>query len=351
MNHDETDSFVADNFADLKKARLFSAGIPAELGGGDASYQEMCQLLRVLAGYCGSTALALSMHSHLVAAIVWKRGHLQAPVDSLLERIAREQLVLVSSGGSDWLDSSGRAELVDGGFRINARKVFASACPSGDLLMTSAVHDDTVAGPTILQFPINLHSPQVKIIRTWRTLGMRGTGSHDIAIENAYVPASAIQGRRPRGRWNGGMHIVSKVALPLIYSVYVGLAEAARDLALREAAPKRQRCDTQFLAGEMETELFSARLALDRMIEIGSTWKPGIETTNACVMARSIAAQSAIRTVEKAMELVGGRSFYRCMGLERIYRDIQAARFHPMAEKSQEQLTGRVALGLEPDLA
>ena len=144
MNHDETDSFVADNFADLKKARLFSAGIPSELGGGDASYEEMCQLLRVLAGYCGSTALALSMHSHLVAAIVWKRRHLQAPVDGLLERIAREQLVLVSSGGSDWLESSGRAEPVDGGFRINARKVFASACPAGDLLMTSAVHDDPV---------------------------------------------------------------------------------------------------------------------------------------------------------------------------------------------------------------
>ena len=67
-----------------ESAAVFRRANPSELGGGDASYEEMCQLLRMLAGYCGSTALALSMHSHLVAAIVWKRGHLQAPVDSLL---------------------------------------------------------------------------------------------------------------------------------------------------------------------------------------------------------------------------------------------------------------------------
>ena len=79
MNHDETDSFVADNFADLKKARLFSAGIPSELGGGDASYEEMCQLLRMLAGYCGSTALALSMHTHLIAVPAWPRSAVEAP--------------------------------------------------------------------------------------------------------------------------------------------------------------------------------------------------------------------------------------------------------------------------------
>jgi acyl-CoA dehydrogenase len=57
----------------------------------------------------------------------------------------------------------------------------------------------------------------------------------------------------------------------------------------------------------------------------------------------------AIRTVEKAMEVVGESSFYRSLGLERLYRDVQAARFHPLQETPQLLYTGRLALGLDID--
>src|SRR5919197_36310 len=89
--HDANDSFVADNYAELKQHKVFSAGVPAELGGGGASHAELCALLRELARYCGSTALALSMHTHLVAAAVWRyrQGHAAGP---LLQRICAEQL-------------------------------------------------------------------------------------------------------------------------------------------------------------------------------------------------------------------------------------------------------------------
>jgi alkylation response protein AidB-like acyl-CoA dehydrogenase len=99
----------------------------------------------------------------------------------------------------------------------------------------------------------------------------------------------------------------------------------------------------------METELCQARLANDRLMQIGATWAPGPETTNAVAMARTLAAEAAIGTVEKALELVGGRSFYRDLGLERIYRDVQGARFHPLTLTPQRQFTGRFALGLDLD--
>ena len=92
----------------------------ADLG---ASHAELAAFLREIATYCGSTALAFSMHSHVVATAVWRWRHDKAPLEPLLRRIAGEQLALVSSGGSDWLPSSGTAEPVPGGFRIRARKV------------------------------------------------------------------------------------------------------------------------------------------------------------------------------------------------------------------------------------
>jgi alkylation response protein AidB-like acyl-CoA dehydrogenase len=67
------------------------------------------------------------------------------------------------------------------------------------------------------------------------------------------------------------------------------------------------------------------------------------------MVCRTLVGNAAIATVEKAMELVGGGGFYRKMGLERAFRDIQAARYHPLQEKPQQRFTGRVALGWDID--
>jgi alkylation response protein AidB-like acyl-CoA dehydrogenase len=347
--HDGDDSFVADNYVDLKTHRLFSAGVPVDLGGGGASHAELCEMLRTLGRSCGSTALALSMHTHLVAAATWRRDHDRAPVEPMLRRVAAEELVLVSSGGSDWLAGSGRARKVDGGYRIDARKIFSSGCPAGQLLVTSAVLDDPQAGPTVLHFAVALDSPGVQIQDTWHTLGMRATGSHDITLDDVFVPEAAIAGRRPQGKWHPLFHVITMIALPLIYAVYVGVAEAARDLAVRQAVKKRDEPNVPYLVGEMENELAAADMALETMIATAATAQPGPETTKRTTIARTLCGRAAIATVDKAMEVAGGGAFYRSLGLERLFRDVQGARYHPLQEKVQLRYAGRLALGLDID--
>jgi acyl-CoA dehydrogenase len=347
--NDAGDRFVAENYAALKEARLFAAGVPAEFGGGGASHAGLCDMLRTLAHYCGSTALAFSMHTHMTAINVWRWRHDKAPVEPLLKRVASEQIVLLSSGGSDWLPGSGKAEKVEGGFRITARKCFSSGAPAGDILMTSAVYEDPQAGPTVLHFGVPLKAEGVRILDTWRTLGMRATGSHDIELGGVLVADAAVGVRRPQGKWHHLYHVIVMVALPLIYAVYVGLAEAAREKAL--AMAQRRKHDPQLigLVGEMENAVVGARLALRHMMETTASAKPGPATTNAILIDRTLAGQNAVRAVEKAMEVAGGAGFYRDAGLERLFRDVQGARFHPLPEKAQLNLTGRMALGLDID--
>ncbi|HEX6101611.1 MAG TPA: acyl-CoA dehydrogenase family protein [Alphaproteobacteria bacterium] len=347
--YDEADCFAAENFADLKQARAFSACIPAELGGGGASHGELADFLRRLAVYCGSTALAFSMHSHVVATAVWRWRNDKAPLEPLLRKIAAQQLVLVSSGGADWLESSGTAEPAEGGFRIRGRKPFASGSPAGDLLMTSAVLNDPAGGPTVLHFPVPLTADGVSIEETWRCLGMRATGSDDIVLNGLFVPEAAVSVRRPKGKWHRLYHTIVLVALPIIYSVYVGIAEAARQIALDTVARRRDDPAVQLAAGEMETELAAARLAWRRLLDLAAAEQPSPEVSNEILMARSLAGRSAIRTVEMALELAGGRGFYRRTGLERRFRDVQGARFHPLQEPAQRRYSGRLALGLDID--
>jgi alkylation response protein AidB-like acyl-CoA dehydrogenase len=347
--HDQDDSFVADNYAELKAHRFFSAGVPVELGGGGASHRELCAMLRELAHHCGSTALALSMHTHLLATAIW-RGRQGQPVEPLLRRIAAEQLMLVSTGASDWLDSSGRAERVEGGYRVSGRKIFGSGSPVGDLMITSAPFDDPADGPTVLHFPVPIRDEGVTVMDNWRTMAMRATGSNDVVLEGVFVPEGAVSLRRPRGQWHPFFNVIVIVAVPIFMSVYLGVAEAARDLALRQVARKREDPDVWYLVGEMENALVTGQLAVQGMVDLCAdyTFAPDVPTANAVLVRKTVAAQSLLLAVEKALETVGGGGLFRSMGLERLLRDIHGAQFHPLQAKRQHRFTGRVALGLDP---
>jgi len=344
-SHDEADSFVETGFARLKEAGFFKALVPTELGGGGASIEIMCECIRIIARACGSTALAFAMHSHLVAAAAWRREHQDAPTEGLLRRVAAEDLVLVSSGGNDWLESGGTATKVDGGYVIHGRKPFASGSPMGDLLMTSAVEEEEDGTRTVLHFAIPLKADGVEHKPTWQVLGMRGTGSNDIVIDGLFVPDSAISGRRPVGEWHMLFHVICKIAFALIYAAYLGVAEAARDKAVSIAAKRSPDPLLAQLAGELENEVLSTRLAHERAVRIAETWEPGPETTSAACACRTLTGRHAIAAVTRAMELAGGQSFYRKTGLERMFRDVQAGRFHPLQEKQQLDFTGRIGLG------
>jgi len=213
--------------------------------------------------------------------------------------------------------------------------------------MTMAIYEDPTDGPTVLHFPVPLDAPGVRILDNWRTLGMRATGSNDIVLDDVFVADTAVGARRPPGVWGPLFHVTYTIAFPLVFSVYVGVAESARDLAVREVSRKRQDPSVQTLVGEMENELATARMALRHMLDAAATGSMGPETTNAVLVGRTLAGRATIRTVEKAMEAVGGASFFRALGLERLFRDVQGARFHPLQEKPQLLYTGRLALGLD----
>jgi alkylation response protein AidB-like acyl-CoA dehydrogenase len=347
----DEDVYVADDIALLKTAGLIEAGVPRELGGGGADVDELAAMLRTLAYHCGSTGLAFSMHTHQVAIPAWRWAHQKAAapaVEPLLKRIASERIMLLSSGGSDWIAGSGKAEKVEGGYRINARKIFSSGAPTGDILMTGAVLD-TDEGPMVLHFGIPMNSPHVKVLDTWRTLGMRGTGSHDVLIEGHVVPEAAVSVRRKAGEWHPIFHIIATIAFPLIYSVYLGVAESARDIAIGLAKRKTPNKHAIELAGRMETELTAARLAHESMLAAVRRNAPSADTINQVMIGRELVARHAVAAVEYAMELAGGAGFYRSAGLERRFRDIQAARYHPLQSGPQAEYAGAMALGLPVD--
>jgi alkylation response protein AidB-like acyl-CoA dehydrogenase len=345
--HDAEGTFVAENFQEMRDSKLFSAAIPTELGGGGATHAEMCEALRELAHYDSATALSFAMHSHLLATLNFRvRNNMMPSSEPALRKIAAEELV--STGGSDWLDGSGELTKVEDGFRFTGRKIFGSGSPAGDLLLTMGVYDDPESGPTVMHFAVNMHDDGVTVLQDWDTLGMRGTGSNSVQIKGVFVPEAGISLSRSQGEWHKFFDIIAPLAFSLIMSVYLGIAESSRDIAVEQASKKREDTIVQDQVGIMDNELLITQTSVAEMVRIATDGTPpSIEKSNLIARHKTIATNAAIHTVEKAMLVAGGQGYFKGMGLERRFRDIQASRYHPIQEPKQHRFSGRIALGLD----
>ena len=75
---------------------------------------------------------------------------------------------------------------------------------------------------------------------------------------------------------------------------------------------------------------------------------PSVELSDAQLVRKTVCAQACVEAVDKALELSGGRGFFRRSTLERLVRDVRAGSYHPLPERKQVRFSGRLALGLDP---
>jgi len=340
--HDREGTFVFDNYEKLKEHKYFSATIPEELGGGGVSYSEMCDIIRIMAHYCGSTALAFSMHQHLVAASVWKYKH-KGESAPMLQKVANEQLVLISTGARDWLDSNGEMVKTDDGYLLSAKKFFASQSVAGDIAVTSAPYMHPEEGWQVLHFSVPMKAKGVSLMDDWDVMGMRATGSQTIIFDKVFVPQSAIVLARPRTGFHPVWDLVIAVAMPLIMSAYVGIAERAMEIgkSIGKKYPRNQK-HLPYIIGKMNNSLVSARTQWRAMINLANNFnfKPSESITLEILSLKTNVVNTCIQTAQEAMEAIGGQSFYRKNELERLFRDVQAAHFHPMPSWDQYAFIG-----------
>lgn len=346
--HDRDGTFVHEGIEAVRRRGLLSMLVPTELGGGGASFADACAVLTTLAHGCPATSLTLSMHTHLVAAQVWR--HLRDLPAPVLRRIAAEDLLLVSTGAADWIDSSGVARKVEGGWQVTDRKAPASGAPAGSVVVTSARWEDAPEGPQVIHCSIPFSAPGVSIEETWDTLGMRGTGSHTIVLEDVFVPEAAVPLVRPAGEWHPVWATVLGCALPLIMATHVGVAEAAAHRALCLADRRADEPETAPTVGRMIERLTAAQDALVAMIAANADLRfdPTMDAAASHLTRKGNAAAAAIDAVELAMQVGGGRAFATDGGVARLLRDVHGATFHPLPPAAQRRFAGRVAFGLDP---
>ncbi|WP_101524406.1 acyl-CoA dehydrogenase family protein [Nocardioides houyundeii] len=348
--HDEDGTFVEEGLALVRERGLLALAVPQELGGLGATLRQVTLVQRELAKYCGSTALATSMHQHVTAFVAWRHRRGLPGAEATLRRIVADGIVLVSTGGADLTAPRGEAVKVDGGYRVSGRKIFASQSTHGTVLSTMFAYQDPDQGRRVLNVAVPIGADGVTVLGNWDTLGMRGTASNDILIEDVFVPEQAVLANRPWGMVDPPLQVILSIAMPIISGVYLGIAEGALASVLESVGPRADRVLVQRQIGLMEHRVQVADWALaGASAVVGDDPAPSLETLRAVMIAKREVALGAQEVCDLAMDVVGGQAFFKGHPVERAYRDVRAAKFHPFSPELTLAHTGSLALGLPVD--
>ncbi len=349
QRHDQEGSFATEGVEAARDLGYLAAPVPEDLGGLDARTADMVAAQRVIARSCGSTALACSMHLHIVLAAAWRWRRGDTVVEPMLKRVAGERIVVASTGGNDWTRPTAVAVPVEGGWKVSGRKTFASISPVANVVATFAVIGAAEPGAEVIAFGLPLTADGVRIEETWDAAGMRATGSHDLVIEDAMVTDAQVIARRTWGELDRPLLVASLHAWPVIYSTYLGVAEGLVATVLDSG---RVREDQARSVGQLDFHLRSAGWAIDAVLaELGDDPDPTLESfLSLQQMKRAVTvACQAIGPI--AAELAGGAAYARRGEVDRMIRDLGAAIYHPYPPEVTLEHAGRARLGLPLEFA
>jgi alkylation response protein AidB-like acyl-CoA dehydrogenase len=350
--HDREGSFPHEDIADLIASGAIAATVPEELGGfGVASARDFAAAMSRLGRGDGSITLAMNMHYLVTWSMArgWRAARAggaeaqeAALAGMLREVVAGKRIlsVLATENGIPIMQPMATAMREGEGWRLNGRKHFATGSPAATHFAVRLRYQDEQGAWRFGGATVAKDAPGVVLLDNWDALGMRGSGSGEVAFENCFIPLAGVA---DAGAWGG---------------TFIGIAELARSLSLRQIA-QRKRGDVpavRHLVAENEIDLAAARGMLarhaalvDRVLEAHPLAIP--RESGGPIFADSQATKhfvmrKAIDIVDRALTLSGGSGFMQANPLSRLYRDVRAGPFmQPYSPIEGLDAIGRIALG------
>ncbi|WP_046173810.1 acyl-CoA dehydrogenase family protein [Domibacillus indicus] len=329
---DELHSFPFDNINDLKEIGYTKAMLPQN---GGMSFVDFVQHQELIAKGCGATGLSIGWHTGILMDYAEHRHWNPAIADFLVEEIEKGKLVNSAASernaGSPLRGAAFRTNAVREGreYILNGEKTFTSAAPVLDYVFVSASISGTQESAVFL---VPMSAEGVSIRKTWDSVAMRGTASHDLLLENVKIPAEYIV-----EQIDNSQRLRRKGSLLHIPACYIGIAGAARDYAVQFAAsytpaaldhPIGELPVTEQTIGQMEMKLMAARQFLYRTAELYDR-KPDEPIKPQMAAAKAFVTNTAIEVTDIAMRIVGARSLSEKNPLHRYWQNVRAGLHNP----------------------
>lgn len=342
----------------MVEAGLFRMLTPRSLGGLETDPLTCARVIEEVSGYDASAGWPLMTAN----SADWWCSRL--PTEGAGEIYRDDPNALIASAFHPPMEG----RVVDGGYRVTGRRPFSSNIHDATWLMVTAVVDPGDGGDA-QGTGLFARAADAEIIDTWYTLGMRGTDSNDVALNDVFVPVSRPftlpPGSQPSALYGGALYRISAMAEAgmVVAPVPLGIAGAAVDEVRRLAAGKtpfgsarllRERGVAQRELARAEAILRSARLLFyDALSQEWERAQAGIVHSLEQRADSALAAAHAVRSAAEAVDLVcrlaGTNGIYTRSPLERQLRDVQTLRHHGFVAENRYETAGQVYLGVEPE--
>ena len=340
--YDVEASFPFENYDDMRDAGILAMTVPKSLGGLGVEYADYALLAAEMGRWCGATALTYNMHA---CTPLWT-GHIADDLDMPaadrkqhkinrevhFSRIVENGAIFAQPFSEGSAAAAGKAPFgtmaakVDGGWLLNGKKIFASLSGAADyygVLCTEDKADRSVRDTLFMAVPADAEG--ISVVGPWDPVGMRGTVSRTLLIENVFIPDEQML--LPRGVYYQAARRWPHMFLTLC-PTYMGIAQAAYDFTV------------EYLRGDIEGIPVKRRMyptkqitVADMWIKLQQTWAsfkqatfearvdPSKEDRLRAYAAQYAVMENANEMCRLAIRTCGGQSMLKSLPLERLYRD------------------------------
>ncbi|HZQ88343.1 MAG TPA: acyl-CoA dehydrogenase family protein [Acidimicrobiales bacterium] len=332
---DRTAEYPWDNYEALKSMEIPALGVPAEYGGAGADNVTQAIMVEELARACASTSLiAMISKLGMIPVMNWASEDLK---QRYLPRLAAGEIqcsycLSEPDAGSDVASMKTRAVRDGDDYILNGTKYWITNAGISDTYTVFAKTDPEGGHRGVSCFVVEKEWG-VKIGKLEEKLGVRGSPTGEVILEDVRVPAANRVGEEGQGFYIA-MGTLDR-SRPTIGAQAVGIAQGAIDYAAGYMKERRQFGHAiaefqglQFMLADMAMKTEAARTLVHKACAIVDEGDPRNELTMAGAMAKCFASDTAMEVTTNAVQLLGGYGYTKEFPVERFMRDAKITQIY-----------------------
>ena len=347
---DEREAYPKASMDAFRDSGFVRALYPPELGGDAGDLLTAALVIEELARACGSTSLtALVTRTGVAALLAHGTDELRRRVLPPVAAGEHQASYCLSepNAGSDAASMTTRAVRDGDQWVLNGRKAWITSAGVSDVYTVFAKTDPAAGHRGITAFVVERDRPGLSVGKIEHKMGLRGSPTGEVVLENVIVPAETLIGDEGRGFYYALEAL--DTSRPAVAAQALGLAQGALDVAGAYVLDRHQFDQriadfqgVQFMLADMATQLEAARLLVYSACARVDSGAPGV--TKGSAMAKLFATDTAMRVTTDAVQLLGGAGTTRDFPVERMMRDVKITQIYEGTNQIQRVVIARKLL-------
>jgi alkylation response protein AidB-like acyl-CoA dehydrogenase len=349
MEMDRAAKMDPDLIRQLFALGLMGVEVPESMGGAESSFFTAVLVVEELSRVDPSVAVVVDVQNTLVNNCIMRYAS-DAQKRMYLPRLASEVVgayALSEAGsGSDAFALMTRATPVDGGWRLDGRKLWITSGDEAGLFVVFATVDPDAGYRGITAFLVERDSPGFTVGKKEDKLGIRASSTVELIFDDCRVAAGNVIGEVGRG-YKIAIETLNEGRIG-IGAQMIGLAQGALDNTIQYVREREQfgRAiaqfqGVQFQIAEMRTQLEAARLMVYNSARLKDAGRPFIVEA---AMAKLFSSEVAQRIASTCIDLYGGYGFTKEYPVEKLYRDAKIGTIYEGTSNMQRQTIAKYVL-------